>query len=241
MHSEHRRDFSGPRARGVDEGVGRDALPAGENDGAHFRGFHVGSDDAILDVHRTELRCLAPEAPEQAVGIAPAVVRRVRAGAQVVDTHRREPGRELAGRQKIDRATMIALPAHVALELRGVLGRHDEQVAAFHPVHRRGSAVGRHRLLESLDEAQAEERHLDVFGAGELHAAAAGRAQRRGELVGGIGLDDADRQRWRFREQEVGGGAADDATADDRNVEPRRAGEVHEAGVIFAQYRKGAR
>ena len=70
--------------------------------------------------------------------------------------------------------------------------RDDEKIAAFDPIHRRRTTIGRHRLLERLDEADAVERHRDVFRAGELDPAPAGGAKGGGEFVGGVGFDYAE-------------------------------------------------
>jgi len=101
-------------------------------------------------------------------------------------------GFELLRREQIDHATFSALPLHIALEVGNIVRRDDEKIAAFDPIHRRRATIGRHRLLERLDEADAVERHRDVFRAGELDAAAAGGAKGGGEFVGGVGLDYAD-------------------------------------------------
>src|SRR5450755_578847 len=183
------------------------------------RPAYLGSHDAILRIDRTQLDRLAAKAPQQSVRIAPSVVRGVRSRTQIVDIHRRKPGFELLRREQIDRATFSALPLHIALEVGNVVRRDDEEIAAFDPIHRRRTAIGRHRLLERLDETDAVERHRDVFRAGELDAAAAGGAKGGGEFVGGVGLDYADRQSWGFFQEEVDGGGPHDATADDGNVE----------------------
>jgi hypothetical protein len=159
-------------------------------------------------IDRTQLDRFPAKAPQQSVRIAPPVVRGVRSRTQIVDIHRRKFALEFLRREQIDHATFRALPAHIALEVGNVVRRDDKKIAAFDPIHRRRTTIGRHRLLERLDEADAVERHRDVFRAGELHAAAAGRAKSGGEFVGGVGLDDAEGEGWEFLQEEVGGGGA---------------------------------
>ena len=119
-------------------------------------------------------------------------MRGVRSRSQIVDIHRRKLVLELLRREQIDHATFSALPLHIALEVGNVVRRDDEKIAALDPIHRRRTAIGRHRLLERVDEADAVERHRDVFRAGELDAAAAGGAKGGGEFVGGVGFEDAE-------------------------------------------------
>ena len=70
----------------------------------------------ILDDVDAERLRLALEALQQAVGIAPAVLRRMHTAAEIVDGHRREPRLELPRRQELDFTPVPALNFEVRFQ-----------------------------------------------------------------------------------------------------------------------------
>jgi len=175
-------------------------------------------DDAVGDVPGAQRNRLSPKSLEQAVRIAPAVAKRMHATAQIVDVHRWKSLPELARRQKLDFATVFALDPVVGFEQVHAFRPDDEQIPALDPVDRRVAVADCHLDRKTLDEISTEQRHRDVLGTGEQDAHATRRAQRRGELVGRVGLDDAHRRGRRERLQEIRSARSDDAAAQDRGV-----------------------
>src|SRR2546423_15353645 len=51
LHAEHRRDFAGPGAGGVDEGIGRNTLSTREHDGLNLPLLHPGSPAPTPDIN----------------------------------------------------------------------------------------------------------------------------------------------------------------------------------------------
>src|SRR6266550_9188973 len=113
---------------------------------------------------------------------------------------------------------MPALLLVVGFEHRHARRRHDEQIPALDPADWRVPLANGHRRFEAPNEFDAPLRHLDVFGTGEQHARTTRCAQRRGELVRRIRLDDANISTVRARFHEIGGAATHNAATDDDDV-----------------------
>jgi hypothetical protein len=90
------------------------------------------------------------------------------------------------------------------------IGSDDQQIAAGAPFDVRGLAIDGQRIVSARDERNAEVRHGDVLGTGELPPGATGRPQRRCELVRAVALDDGDARGRRENFQEIRDGRADD-------------------------------
>src|SRR6266702_1893716 len=218
-HAEHVCNRAGPRPTAVDKRFSRERRTALQRDALCAAPGDFGGHYFILDIDGAQLHRLTSETPQQSVGIAPPIVRRMRAGAEVFNVDRRETVLEFARRQQIDVCSIVALDFDVSLKQRDPFRGHQEQVSALHPVHRRGTAASRHRFLEIPDEINAVERHGNVLWRGELHPAATGRAQRRRELVSRVRFDYRDAHRWRLQEEVIGDAGPENAASYDDNVE----------------------
>src|SRR5262249_44740437 len=118
---------------------------------------------------------------------------------------------------------ILALRFEVSLQdLRGGW-RYDEKISALAKSNGRRLAVDGHVGFEPLEKRDSEIRKRDVLRQREQAPDAARRARCRCELVGRIALDDRDRAgAARMAPQEIGGGEADDAAANDRNIGTHR-------------------
>src|SRR6185436_10629706 len=128
---------------------------------------------------------------------------------EIIALHPGKAPRERRAIEELDVDAQASLRPVVRFEHFLVPGPDDEQIPALLPLH-----VG---LSEALEELDAELRHADVLGQGEETPAAAGRQRCRRLGVRRVGLDDRD-ARGAAKLQEVGGGTADHAAADDRYV-----------------------
>ncbi|MNN39536.1 hypothetical protein D3C81_1535750 [compost metagenome] len=145
-------------------------------------------------------------------------MRRIGSYAQVIAVDRWEVVLQALRVKQLHHAAVLLLPAGETLNGRHVLGFNDKQITTLNPVHGGRAALGSHFMLEILDSLEAVQRHLDVFRAGELDAAATGGAQRTGELIGRIWLDHADRHARGCLQKVIGNARTDDRATDNCHI-----------------------
>src|SRR5262249_29699967 len=98
------------------------------------------------------------------------------------------------------------------------LGRHDEEIAALLEADGSLLAINRHRLVEALEEIDAEGGEADVLRQREEPAHTARGAWRRCLGISRIALDDRDAAGLGVGPQEIGRRRADGAAADHYDI-----------------------
>jgi hypothetical protein len=170
-----RRHRRRPRARGVDDRVGRQALAVVSEHGVDAVALALEAADARTHPARAQAARLGGQRPREGVAIEPAFARLAQRGQRhVAGVQPRKASGQRSRRQQPDGRAQIALQRVVARQNAAITGG-KEQVARGHEADVDRRVVHAQPVLRARDQLMPELRHAHVDRRRELLPNGAGR------------------------------------------------------------------